>query len=283
MTATGIPVTTSASSWNRSTHHVEAGLLSGRYINAETTLLCAGPPRVSDIGANTVASTGGINTEGVLSVTGQDFLYPIGMVESFGIQQVHNANKIFEIGSRRSYQVGGRVQVVGNMGRVMFYGPSLLRVLYAYYPNTIQMANGQLLGPGGDRDSVSEAMAGATSGSSDMAQLYPQIFLEPGAKSGVRPGDRSSIPHSFFINLMSELFSHCFGLCVLMRDGSNRNYGAFYLEDCMINTHSIAWSATSTMITEAVNFQADAAVPMEFSTTRNGSVGPSIQLANGTV
>jgi hypothetical protein len=73
---------------------------------------------------------------------------------------------------------------------------------------------------------------------------------------------------------MSELFSHPFGMGVILRDNRNRNYGALYLEDCFITTHSWQISSSSTLITEAVNFQADAAVPMEFNTDSGALLQP---------
>jgi hypothetical protein len=278
--ATGIPATTSIADWNRATKHVESAVRSGRYVNAETALVFAGPPRISDIGSlnngDTFAAGGGAASNAVFGASGQDALYPIGLVEQFGLQQAQNVQKMFEIGSRRSYQAGGRVQVVGNLGRVMFNGPSLLRVLYAYYPNTIQMANGNRIGPAGDQDSVSREI----SGSGDAAtQVFPQIYFEPGSKAGLDPeGGEQAAPHSFFINLMSELFSHPFGIGVILRDNRNRNFGAMFLEDCMITAHSWNINSTSTLVTEAVNFQADAAVPMEFSTL-NGTDGAGDQIA----
>lgn len=262
----GIPATTSIAEWNRATKHVENTIRSGRYINAETALVFAGPPRVSDIGGlnnpDTFADTDFTGGASAKILSGKDALYPIGLVEQVGVQQAQNVQKMFEIGSRRSYQAGGRVQVVGNLGRVMFNGPSLLRVLYAYYPNVVAMANGRQVGPD-DQDSVSDAIVGASDAAS---QVFPEIFFEAGSVSGIDPESGEAKPHSFYINLMSELFSHPFGLGFVLRDNRNRNYGALFLEDCMITTHSWQISSTSTLITEAVNFQSDAAIPMEFST-----------------
>ena len=75
MTAQGLPATTSVAEWTRALRHVEANVRSGRYVNAETTLLVAGPPRVSDIGGLNNADTfaarnfqGGTNSD-VLGVT----------------------------------------------------------------------------------------------------------------------------------------------------------------------------------------------------------------------
>jgi hypothetical protein len=263
-----LQATTSISSWNRATKHVETAMRPGRYINAETALVFVGPPRMTDIGGlnvNVVRSSQG-NALDQGASGGSDALYPVGMLESFQLQQAQNVQKMFEIGSRRSYQAGGRVQVVGSIGRVAFYGPSLLRVLYAYYPNVIQMANGRALQ--GGSDSVGAAILTKGQG---LADTFPKIYFEPGSLASADPetGDK---PHSFFINLMSELFSHPFGMGVVLRDNRNRNYGALYCEDCFITSHSFGISSSSSLITEAVNFQCDAAIPMEFSTDSGAAI-----------
>ncbi len=264
-----IPTTTSISTWNRATKHVENTVRSGRYVNAETCLIFAGPPRISDIGGlNSNIAPAGQNSA---VAGGKDALYPIGLVEQFGLQQAQTIQKMFEIGSRRSYQAGGRVQVMSSLGRVMFRGPSLLRVCYAYYPNAINLANGKQLTAGSD--SVASAIVGAGGGSGTPANsVFPPIFFEPGALSGVDPENPSNKPDSFFINLMSELFSHPFGIGCILRDNRNNNYGGFYLEDCMITAHSLQISSSSTLITEALNLQCDAAVPMEFSTNSGAPI-----------
>ncbi len=282
MPVNAIPATTSIANWNRATKHVEAAIRSGRYINAETALVFAGPPRITDIGgldANQIQQSGQGGQGNNASLTdkkqtsggGNDALYPIGLLEQIGIQQVQTVQKMFEIGSRRSYQAGGRVQVVGNIGRVMFNGASLLRVLYAYYPNVMQLANGKILNKGSD--SVSSAVLGAGDPAA-LNVIFPQIFFEPGARANKDP--EATQPHTFFINLMSELFSHPFGLGVILRDNRNQNYGALYMEDCFITTHSWQISSSSTLITEACNFQCDACVPMEFSTDAGGGSGAQI-------
>lgn len=255
--------TTSIASWNRATKHVEADMRSGRYVNAETCLVFVGPPRITDIGGINMNLNISSQNAGLNGGAGSDALYPVGMLEQFGLQQVQNVQKMYEIGARRSYQAGGRVQVVGSIGRVLFNGPSLLRALYAYYPNTIAMANGKSIGPGGQNDSVSNSMLTTGQG---LLDTFPPIFFEAGSLAAPDPEIASGQPFSFFINLMSELFSQPFGLGVIMRDNRNRNYGAFYCEDTMITSHSFGISSSSTLITEAVNWQCDACVPMEFST-----------------
>lgn len=273
--------TTKISQWERATKHVEANIRTGRYINAETALIFVGPPRVTDLGGidNHISSVndarGQVGGDTFGAVEAGDALYPVGLVEAFSMQQFQNVQKMFEIGSRRSYQAGGRVQVTGSIGRVMFNGPSLLRVLYAYYPAVIASANGKFLGPDAQPDSLTkQAMKGEGA-----KAAYPSIFFEAGAFTSLQ-GEAGR--HSFFINLMSELFSHPFGMGIVFRDNQNRNYGSFYCEDCMITTHSLAISSSSTLITEAVNFQCDAAVPMEFATENEQFIIADLGAAEST-
>lgn len=263
-----LPATTSISQWERATKRVEEFVRTGRYISAETALLFVGPPKMSDLGGvdTFVVATNDSRANVVDNPFGSskraDSLYPVGFVEQFALQQFQNVQKMFEIGSRRSYQAGGRVMVTGSLGRVLFNGPSLLRVLYAYYPSVIAMANGKILSPD-SKDSVSDAAlpSGAAKG------VFPAIFFEAGSFSAkLEESQKSNTQFSFFINLMSELFSHPFGMGVVLRDNNNRNYGAFYCEDCMVTSHSFVINSSSSLITEAVNFNCDAAIPMEFST-----------------
>lgn len=269
-----IPTTTSVAKWNRATRHVEATIRSGRYINAETVLVVAGPPRISDMAMDikTFANLNvALNAAAGSNVSnGKDALYPIGLLEQVSINQVQTVQKIFEIGSRRSYQAAGRVQVVGSIGRVMFRGASLLRALYAYYPSAIAVANGKAIAktgvPTSGASAVKDSVADAIAAPNVPSAVFPEIFFEAGSLTGGDVEQAGSLPDAFFINLMSELFSHPFGLGFILRDNANRNYGALYLEDCFITAHSWQVGAASTLITETASLQADACVPMEFST-----------------
>jgi hypothetical protein len=260
-----LPVTTSISRWQRATKHVESGVRSGEYVNAETALIFCGPPFLSDLGGIQNNITPVRDTREVISgdsfgASGAaDAFYPLGMVEAFSVQQMQNVQKMYEIGSRQSYQAAGRVLVAGSIGRVVFNGPSLMRALYAYYPGDIALANGKTLN-GGFEDSVSHAK---TNDGFDKSS-FPTIFNEPGAAGGTKGSGGTR--DTFFINLMSELFSHPFGIGVMLRDNANRNVVAWYCEDSMITSQSINISASSTLITEGANFQCNQLVPMEFST-----------------
>ncbi len=57
-------------------------------------------------------------------------LYPIGVVQSAGVQQQKQINQIYEIGSKLSYFVPGRTMIQIQLSRVVFQGENLLAALY---------------------------------------------------------------------------------------------------------------------------------------------------------
>src|SRR5688572_15864087 len=121
------------SDWSPYTNYVQSGMVDGAYANAGFTMLAAGPPRIANIGgaaafAQDVSGSGqGAN----------QIVYPIGIVQNFNLSHTRQFSRIFEIGSERSYFIGGRT--VGQLGlsRIYYHGASLLRVLYAYYSDLI--------------------------------------------------------------------------------------------------------------------------------------------------
>ena len=117
--------TTSFNNWDFHNHHVQEELLGGEFVSAETTLIAAGPPRLSDI-APSGDQTIDTQDEG-------DMVFPIGVLENVGMSQSKQLQRIFEIGSSRSYFIPGRTIGSLTLGRVLYHGPSLLKVLYAHY------------------------------------------------------------------------------------------------------------------------------------------------------
>lgn len=264
--------TTSVANWNRSTKHVEVQTRTGRYISADSVLIAAAPPRIADMSAAPLSADLNAASVALGANKGRDAIYPIGLIEQISVQQQQMVQKIFEIGSRRSYQVGGRTQVAGSLGRVMFRGTSLLRAMYAFYPNKVGMANGKVLGRGGLDDVVSNAIYnGYPDGPSNP---FPEIFFAPGSFTAPDREDPAGVPAAFFGNLMSDLFAHPIGLVIILRDNNNDNYAAMYLEDTMVTTHSLNINSASALVTEAVTFQSDACVPMEFSTDFGARITP---------
>lgn len=106
------------SDWNFRTKHVQqeaAQFGAGNnqnFISSESITICAvKPPATGD-------------------TIGMDNLYPIGVVQSVGVQQQKQINQIYEIGSKLSYFIPGRTMIQVQLARVLFNGESLLSALY---------------------------------------------------------------------------------------------------------------------------------------------------------
>jgi len=228
----------SLQNWNFYKDNVQQSLHSGQFASAETTLIAAGPPKLS------MASQGGLRT-----------VYPIGLLENASIQQSKQIQRVFEIGSSRSYFIPGRVVGSMSLGRIFYYGPSLLRVLYAYYKNDshgVYIGNETpgLVGDGPDqRRNPNEALVeleSITDGS------LHDVHQDPGNDY-------------FFINLASDMFNQPTGLAMYFKDSNNNLIGATYLENCYIQGHQISVSSGSVLIMEGASLQFERAIPIRVS------------------
>src|SRR5262249_55671247 len=107
--------------------YVQSGLVDGQFLNASFTMIAAGPPRLASLGASVFAGSA------LSGGSGDELVYPVGITQNFNLAHNRQFNRIWEIGSERSFFIAGRT--VGQIGlsRVLYHGPSLLRVMYAYY------------------------------------------------------------------------------------------------------------------------------------------------------
>jgi len=233
--------------WNWAAEHVQAELVNGEYISAESTLLLAGPARLEYlVGSNTTP------TESKSS------LYPIGLVQNFMMAQNRFLTRLFEIGSKRAYFVTGRLAANFQVNRVMFFGPSLMRLLYSLAPAK--------LGFGGNEFTF--LRAGTTGSTLESAKLvtpplYNDLFPEKYLLTPGYGGSKGEDNRDFFINLASDLFQIPFGISVIFKDAKNRPYGACYLQDCYIEAHSMGVDANNVVIAEGVNGQFDQVAPVQ--------------------
>jgi len=226
--------TTSIKNWRFWDQHVQSELQGGQFINASTILLAAGPPRLSDASANGT------------SVSASDIAFPLGVIENFSLSQNKQLQRMFEIGSKRSYFVPGRTVGQVMLGRVLYFGPSLLRILYAYYPSAKMGAN--------DLGFAAKDLGdGRTTNLLELAGFG-------------RQGGSSSDNVDFFINLASDLFDKPLGLMCYLRDSQNDSYGAFYLEDCYLQSHQFNINSSSVLVAEGVSAQYDRLVPINIKT-----------------
>jgi hypothetical protein len=233
--------TTDFSNWDFSNYHVQQDLSGGQFVSAETSLIASGAPTLNGTGAYSDVPVGQV---------GQ--VFPIGLIENAGISQSKQLQKLFEIGSSRSYFIPGRVIGSVSMGRLFYYGPSILRVLYAYYYNN---ANNILVGTNPQ---------GATITLSDGSIVPDPLarLLDTGSTTyhqlRMNPGD-----DYFFLNLASDLFHQAFGLAFYFKDANFNSVGAFYLENTYIQGHQFSVSSGSVLIMEGVSAQYDRIVPIK--------------------
>lgn len=235
--------------WNWASEHVQVELKNGEYVSAESTLMLAGPSRLS------MALSGGETGMG-------QYLAPIGLIQMFQIAQNRQVARLFEIGSKRSYFVPGRLFSNFQMNRILFFGPSLLRLLYAVAP--VGKGQGQVL---------KQTTAGQVPTDQDVIktpdaykELFPSRVTSKSLGYLLAPGFGDSSPlaenRDFYVNLASEIFNIPFGVCMIMKDAKQRPYGAFYLEEMMIEAHTMGVDSNNIVIAEGCNGQFDMVVPL---------------------
>lgn len=219
------------SDWSPYTNYVQSGMVDGAYANAGFTMLAAGPPRIANIGgaAAFAQSLGGQGANQIV--------FPIGIVQNFNLSHTRQFSRIFEIGSERSYFIGGRT--VGQLGlaRIYYHGASLLRVLYAYYADLIPPT------------------------------VVPAMFPNAGAQAQSNPHDVIIPPgyENIYINLASDLFAQPIGIMMYMRDVNQDALGAMYFEACYLPNHSWQTDSQGVLIQESVAVQFERGVPVAIS------------------
>lgn len=221
------------SDWSPYSNYVQAGLVDGAYANAGFTMLAAGPPRIANIGGAAAFAQ-------AISGTGQaanQIVLPIGIVQNFQLSHTRQFNRIFEIGSERSYFITGRTVGQIGLGRIYYHGASLLRLLYSYYQD--------LLPP----------------------TVVPAMFLNAGAASVSNPHNVIIPPgyENIYLNLASDLFTQPIGLLMYIRDINQDALGAVYFEACYLPNHTWATDAQGVLIQESVAVQFERAVPVAIS------------------
>lgn len=221
------------SDWSPYTNYVQAGMVDGAYANASFTLLAAGPPRIANIGGAAAFAQ-------AISGTGQSanqIVLPIGIVQNFNLSNTSQFNRVFELGSDRSYFMRGRTVGQLGLGRIYYHGASLLRLLYAYYQD--------LLPP----------------------TVVPAMFLNAGAASVSNPHNVVVPPgyENIYLNLASDLFAQPIGILMYIRDINQDALGAVYFEACYVPNHTWATDAQGVLIQESVAMQFERAVPVAIS------------------
>lgn len=221
----------SLSSWSPYDSYVQGGMADGRYVSGAFTLLAAGPPRLAGINVDPTADplSGSPSTE---------FALPIGVVQNVSLSHNRQFSRLWELGSERSYFISGRTMGQISLSRLMYHGPSLLRMMYAYYQDNIP------------------------------ATMVPAVFGSGfgGAFQGVANKHDVIIPPGYeniFMNLASDLFSQPVGLLMYLKDNNEASMAAAYFEHCVIPSHNIGTDAQGVVVQESVSVQFERLVPID--------------------
>jgi hypothetical protein len=164
-------------------------------------------------------------------------VYPIGLLQNFSVGQTRQFQRIFEIGSERSYFIAGRTMGQLTVGTIYYHGPSLLRRLYAYYEDGI--------------------------GPVTVEPLFPNMA----AQSMPNPHD-VIIPPGFenlYFNLASDLFHQPIGLLMYMKDTNEDNLGAVYFEAVHVPGHNMATDSQGVILQESATLQYERIIPVSIS------------------
>ena len=217
----------SITNWQPYTQKVDnsSGLGEGRFASGAFTMLAAGPPRLSAVGGSAAAAA---------SLGKQNWALPIGIVQNFNLAHNKAFARFWELGSERSYFIAGRTVAQAGFGRVLYNGPSILRVMYAFYEDPAPT-------------------------------LVPTFGVDKTIMQNVANQHDVKIPPGFeniYLNLASDLFSQPCGLLVYMKDSNETTLAAFYLEETYIPSHSIATDAQGVVVQEQVALQPERVVPI---------------------
>ena len=201
--------------WDFFNKHVQSGLTPGQFISSQTCLICAGPPSL-------MSSSG---AEDGVTALGEK-VYPVGLISQWSLNQQMAAVPIAEAGSYRRYTVTGPTDCSVQMSRVLYHGPSIMRVLQAAAsaPDERGVVVNPLIAP--------------------EAANYPR---NPHNRISDSPGHEN-----LYINLASSLFSQPIGLMFFIADINREQYGAFYLEGCYVPQHGISSGPGNLVIAETV-------------------------------
>ncbi len=249
--------TTSLDNWDFHNYHVQSELLGGEFISAETTLVAAGPPRLSDVTGGNAQQQGTLDTEG-------DMVFPIGVLENIGVSQSKQLQRIFEIGSSRSYFIPGRVVGSLTLGRILYHGPSLLKVLYAHYKQSaglirfMHQENATVTKNGIQVPNPNKTLLNLT----ELHAELHRVKYNPGYDD-------------LWLNLGSDIFNQPTGLCLYFRNQNDTTTGAVYLEECYVQGHQISISSGSVLVMEGASLQFDRVVPIHMELEGN-----NLELAN---
>ena len=180
-------------------------------------------------------------------------VFPIGVLENVGLSQSKQLQRIFEIGSSRSYFIPGRTIGSVTLGRVLYHGPSLLKVLYAHYKQSAAGAlNFMNEGKGAKINVGGVEIPSPNATLLDLPQLQKELH-----RVKFNPGF-----DDLWMNLASDIFNQPTGIAIYFRNQLDMTLGAVYLEECYVQGHQLSISSGSVLLMEGVSLQFDQVRPI---------------------
>jgi len=207
-------------SWDPWNWPVQGGMKEGEHASSTHTLLASGPPHLAELSAGNVANQ----------------VFPMGLCQDFTWGQTLGVARFYEIGSKRSYVVTGHAAGGLTLSDVYYSGPSLLRKLYAVWPDY----EGKALNPDG-------ATVATTS---EQAPDWGLPHIPPGYEN-------------FLWNLQSDFFSRPFGLMLIVHTNLNNTVLVSYFEECVVPGYNTAFSAQAVIMQESSTIDYERAVPVK--------------------
>jgi len=243
------PNSRSFSSWQFASQNVQSEIRNGRYVSSESTLLLAGPAQLSHI----------LHSGPGDAIQLQGSLIPIGIIQNASFAQNRQVSRLFEVGSKRAYFVPGRLFAQFNLQRILFYGPSLIRMLYGAAPISELGFGNPLRFDGQVPQALSEYSELFGDTPNQRRLIESPGFGEPTASN--KPN------RDFFINLASDLCNIPTGLCYVFKDPKGRPYGAAYLENCYIESQAMGVDSSNIVVAESVSGQFEKIAPIQLVTS----------------
>ena len=216
------------SNWNWSENFVQLDEnmgTSGLFIAAESTMIGFGPAK----------ATAGFDVT------------PIGLTPNVSISQQIPQQRLPELGSVRVHIINGVPIGGGAISRLIYNGPSLMRVAYAgLYDadgNPTQLAlQGMVTGSGAAQDFTINAWKSIMSRPDRVMQANNETDL--------------------WLSCWDMRLRAPFGMCIYMQDISKNAVGGMYAEGMKINTHNFSQSAGQLIMVEGISYAFDRLIPV---------------------
>jgi len=213
--------------WDFKAKQVDENMDSNDFVSSQSLVFCSIPP------SKTIVTPGKpTELEMDANLVDPTKWVPIGMVENASLQQRRQVNELFEIGSKKMFQIPGRTFRRANLARVVFDGASLLKA-----------ASGGLSG-----------VAASTAGSLGTLGEHGDAVASADASE-------------FYINLASSYFDLPRNIGLVMRDQEGEYYGALALKHCFIESHQMSVAAQQTVVMENISMTVSEFVPVVVNKT----------------